>query len=67
MGFLGKFECDRCGYGELSKTKDNYGGSVTRYDAETWLCDKCSDGVRKAIYDYIHGTGPYHHMNQDGE
>lgn len=65
MGFIGTFECDRCGCVELSKFKDNYGGSITRYDAETWLCEKCRNGLRKAIQDYIRGTGPYHHMNKE--
>lgn len=67
MGFLGTFECDRCGRVELSKFKDNYGGSISRYDAETWLCEKCRGGLNKAIRDYIHKTGPYSKNEKEGE
>ena len=61
-----KFVCDRCGLTEETKHRDNYFGTIKQYDAETYLCQKCRDGVNKAIRDYIRGTGPYHHMNKEG-
>lgn len=68
MGFLGTFQCDRCGYTVDSNVKDNYYGcSVIRYDADTWLCEKCRDGLQNVIRDYIHATGPFilRHPNEE--
>ena len=67
MGIRCTFMCDRCGLKEETIHRDNYFGTIKQYEAETWLCEKCRNGVRKAIQDYIHGTGPYHHMNKESE
>lgn len=66
MGLLCKFVCDRCGLTEETK-RDNYFGTIKQYDAETYLCQKCRDGLNKAIRDYIHKTGSYSENEKEGE
>lgn len=65
MGLLCTFRCDRCGLKEETKYRDNYFGTIRQYDAETYLCQKCRDGLHKAIQDYIHKIGPYS-QNEEG-
>lgn len=54
MGFKGIFTCDRCGYVEEAYDKENYCGTVKRYDAELYLCDKCRNGLHNVMYQYLH-------------
>lgn len=54
MGFKGIFTCDVCKKVEEATDKENYRGTVKRYDAELYLCDECRSGLHKVMYQYLH-------------
>lgn len=39
---------------EEASDKENYRGTVKRYDAELYLCDECRSGLHKVMYQYLH-------------